>query len=409
MNKIRKWALWIAVFAAILGMVLSGLSTQRHIRIQREGLVQESYCAISDKINCDAVSMSSYSEIFGIPISWLGFLFYLCVLGMCVFAITSKKDRRSSVAISWFIACASVAYSIFLGYVSYAILDVFCIECFGMYVANLLLFVFLYVALNLPIKEAPMLVISYLKALVGKKVNLGFSPAVFQHIAIMVLVFIVGLFAIASIEAGNKRSTGDVKINELVNYFNEQSLYQLEVDPAWPVWGNPDAKVTIIEFSEFQCPFCKLAAFNVKPYLQQYKDDVRYYFVNYPLDNACNAGLDRPMHQMACAAAKAGYCANKKGDFWSYHDDVFRNQQKISNELLLSLAEKRGWNKDEFTACMNSDEADKRIKADIAIADSVYINSTPTIILNGRSMKYWKFPDFIHKVVQAEIKKAKTK
>ncbi len=407
MNSTKKWALWVCVVAALLGIALSWFSTVRHFRIQREGVIQESYCAISEKINCDAVSTSSYSEIFGIPISWLGVLFYLCVLGMALFAIFSKKDRRSSIAVSWFMACASIAYSLFLAYVSYVILDVFCIECFGMYVANALLFVFLFVALGMGINEIPKIIKSYLRAVFRKATSLEFKPALYSHAAAILVVFAVGVLGLAGVQAENKRSMGDVKTEELVRFYNEGSLYKIDVNPAWPVWGNPNAKTTIIEFSEYQCPFCKLAAFNVKPFLQEYKDDVRYYFVHYPLDNSCNASLDRPMHPMACASAKASYCAQKNGDFWSYHDDVFRNQQKINKSLLIELAERRGWNKDEFEACMNSEEADKRIKEDIATANSIYVNATPTILLNGKVMKYWKFPDFLRKAVKSEIKKAK--
>lgn len=407
MNSIRKWALWVAVFAAILGMVLSGFSTQRHLRIQREGLMEQSYCAVSDTINCDAVSTSSYSEMFGIPISWLGLLFYLCILGLTLFAIFSKKDRHSSVAISWFCACASIGYSVFLGYVSYVILDVFCVECFGMYVANILLFIFLYLAMNMKISKAPWLVVSYIKAFFGNKTALPFPAAIVQHIVVFVIVFAVGFGVITKLQAGNKRDTGDISAAELVKYFNEQSLYKIDINPEWPVWGNPDAKVAIIEFSEFQCPFCKLAAFNVKPFLQEYKDDIKYYFVHFPLDQSCNEKLQNQMHPMACEAARASVCAQKMGDFWGYHDDVFRNQKKISKDLLLQLAEKRGWDKAKFEECLASEEAAKRVKDDIAVAQSVYIEGTPTILLDGKIMKYWKFPEYLHKVVRSEIKKSK--
>jgi protein-disulfide isomerase/uncharacterized membrane protein len=403
----RRWALWAALAAALVGAAVAVLSTTEHLRLMREGLEQRSFCAISETINCDVVNASSYSEFLGVPIAWWGLCFYLLVGGMALVGARSKKDRRSTVAIAWFLTFGSLAYSAYLAYIAGAVLGVWCIECLTMYAVNIALFLFLFAALRVRVAEIPRFFADYLRAVFGKPSNLGFAPRLLPNAVAGLLVFLIGWGAIAAISSGGKARPDEATLGEKLTAFSMQSLYTIEPNPEWPVWGNPKAPVTIVEFSEFQCPFCRVAAFSVKPYLQEFRNDIRFYFVNYPLDNACNDSMPGPMHAFACSAAKAGICAQKLGDFWGFHDDLFRNQQKLSQELILSLADKRGWNRDEFAACIASPETDKRVKADLAAARKIYVSGTPTIFLNERKIRYWRDPKFLQAVVREEIKRAK--
>lgn len=403
----RKWALIIAVVATFLGITLSLLSTHQHLRIQREGLLNESYCAISDTVNCDIVNASSYSEFLGVPIAWWGFVFYLVILGMSLYALFSGQERRATVSIAWLMSAGSILYSAYLAYISFVVLGVTCIECMGMYFANILLFAFLFVALKMPVKAAPSLVAGYFRALLRRRSGLGYPTRIASHAACVIIAFLVGWLVIINVQAKGKGAMVDVDVDDLVKYFYMQSLHSLEVDPEWTSWGNPNAKVTLVEFSEFQCPFCRVSAFNVRPYLQEFKNDIRYYFVNYPLDTACNDEVKHQMHPMACFASKAGICADKRGDFWSFHDDIFRNQSKLSRDFILDLAKKRGWGEDEFLACIESPEVEETIQKEIAAARKVYVTGTPTIFLNGRKLRYWRDPKFMQRVVKDEIKGAK--
>lgn len=402
----RKWALYVVVAAAVLGIVIASVVTSQHMRIEKEGLLNESFCAISETINCDIVNASSYSEFIGVPISWWGLTFYLVMMGLALYAAISKGDARATVSIAWLMSIGSVLYSAYLAYILAYVLEVVCIECIAMYAVNALIFIFLFASLRMPVARMPSIVAGYARALFRRPHHLGFAPKIFSHAALVAFVFLVSWVVIANVQAsgqpGAKPST-----DEMVKYFYMQSLYSIDVDPDWQAWGNPDAKVTLIEFSEFQCPFCKLAAFGLKPYLQEFKKDVRLYFVNYPLDMQCNDQITHPMHPFACFAAKAGICAGKKGDFWSFHDDVFRNQQKISKEIIVGLAAKRGWNKDEFMACIDSPEVAESLKKQLDIANKIYVNATPTVLLNGRKVKYWRDPDFLRKIVREEIRNSK--
>ncbi|MFA4873858.1 MAG: thioredoxin domain-containing protein [bacterium] len=403
---IKRWALTVAAIAALVGAALAVLSTVQHLRIMSEGLEQQSFCAISERINCDVVNASSYSEFLGVPIAWWGVCYYIAIGGMALLARFSKRERRSSVAAAWFMSIGGLLYSAFLSYVSATILGVWCVECLVMYSANIFLFIFLYVAMGIPVSGAMQFVRDYALAVFGRSSNLGFAPKVITQAVAVAAVFMVGWGAMAAWQSRAPQGEERASLDEKVKAFYMQSLHEIKIDPDWPVWGNPKATVTIVEFSEFQCPFCRMAAFSVKPYLQEFKGDVRFYFVNYPLDNACNDSMKMPMHQYACLAAKAAICAGEKGKFWKFHDELFRNQKQLSQQTIMKLAEKQGWNRDEFMACVESPETDKRVRADIAAAKAIYVTGTPSLFINGRKLRYWRDPKFLQAIVEEEIKRS---
>lgn len=403
----KRWALIATCVAALTGLAVSVVSTSQHLRIWREGLETASFCAISEKINCDIVNASSYSKILGVPVSSFAFAFYLVICGMALFALLSQKNRRSTAAFAWFVSIGGLVCAAYFAYISTAILGVVCIECLIMYAMNLIVFILLFSSIDVHLRSVTGFVRNYILASVGRIANPEFSPKVVHHAAVLLAVFAACWFGMKAIEAKGKGPSDTVTTDEKSKAFYMQSLYSIEPDPAWPVWGNPSAKVTLVEYSEFQCPFCKMAAFNLKPYLQEFKKHIRLYFVNYPLDQACNSEMEHPMHQWACMAGKAGICANKLGSFWEFHDDLFREQQKLNEETILSIAEKHGWARGEFRACIDSPETDAQIKKDIASSKKIYVTGTPTIFLNNKKLRYWRDPDFLQRVVKEEIKRAK--
>ncbi len=404
----KRWALWVVIAAAVVGGFFSVLSTTQHLRIQREGLEQQSFCAFSETINCDIVNASSYSEFLGVPIAWWGLCYYLVMLLMAGFALRTRKDPRGTIAVAWFLSCGGILYSALLAYIAAVVLGVVCIECLSMYAANILLFVFLFVALGVKIGALPLFIRDYLLAALGRPSNLGFPVRFVNHAIAVAAVFGIGWIAFAAYDAQQPKGDDRASLREKVRAFQMQSLHEIRLDPSWPTWGNPDAKVTIVEFSDYQCPFCRLAAFSLKPYLQEFRRDVRLVFMNYPLDNACNDAMKGPMHPYACLAAKAALCGWKKGgDFWRFHDELFRNSRKLNEETVQGILEQGGVKREEAAECIASPEIDKMVRDQIASAQAIYVTGTPTIFVNGRKLKYWRDPKYVQAVVRAEIERAK--
>ncbi|MGA8220897.1 MAG: thioredoxin domain-containing protein [Candidatus Acidiferrales bacterium] len=147
-----------------------------------------------------------------------------------------------------------------------------------------------------------------------------------------------------------------------------------------PSRGPADARVTIVEFSDFQCPHCRQLYENMKILTEHYPQ-VRIVFKNFPLV---------AIHPWAMTAAIGGHCAFQQSPeaFWKVHDGLFENQDLVTTadvwERLVAYASQAGIDKDAFKACMASPEAKQAIEADIAEAQVLSVNSTPTAFVNGR-------------------------
>ena len=147
--------------------------------------------------------------------------------------------------------------------------------------------------------------------------------------------------------------------------------------------GDEDAPVTIVEFSDFQCPFCSRHFSQTQPQLQQNYIDtgkVVYYFKNLPLS----------FHPMADPAAQAAECAGKQGSFWEYHDYVFENQQTLSEENLKVWASDLGLDTGQFNECYDSKEFNDKIQADLAQAQQLGASGTPTFFIGNPEDGYVK-------------------
>ncbi|MBT3182738.1 MAG: thioredoxin domain-containing protein [Deltaproteobacteria bacterium] len=401
----RKWALIIALIVAFCGVTLSVISSTQYFRIQQGGLEKQSFCAINDTFNCDIVTASSYAKLFGVPNAWLGVLFYGAAALLIIFVIASKKQRKSTRTFLWFMSLWGLLFSIYLAYASFFIVGALCILCIGMYAVNILLFVLLFVSSPIPVRGFFGFLSDYIKGVFGKKTKLGGNTHILSHLAFIAAVFFIGLLIYSNVNAKYKKMKGNQDVDQLVKYHSMQSLHDIEVDPEWAMWGNPNAKVTLVEFSEYQCPFCRIAAFNIKPFLYEYKDDIKYYFVDFPLDNSCNLEMSRQMHPVACFAARAAQCAGRKDAFWSFHDEMFRNQKKLSEDFIVGLAKDRGWDVDEFKGCIDSPEIKELVSGELKAGRKAGVSGTPSLFIDGKKLKYWRNPDVLRAVVKEEIKR----
>ena len=143
-----------------------------------------------------------------------------------------------------------------------------------------------------------------------------------------------------------------------------------------PVKGSPNAPVTIVEFSDFQCPFCSRAVPTLKQIESEYPDKVRVAFKNQPL----------PFHQHARLAAQAAMAANEQGKFWEYHDKLFANQQALDRSSLERYAQEVGLDMGRFRSALDSNKFEAQISADAAEGSRLGASGTPTFYINGRQL-----------------------
>jgi len=148
-----------------------------------------------------------------------------------------------------------------------------------------------------------------------------------------------------------------------------------------PILGNKDAKVTVIEFADFQCPFCErffkdAEAGIIKDYVNSRK--VKFAFRHYAF-----------LGQESNFAAEASECANEQGKFWEYHDYLYNHQGPensgaFAKDKLIGFAKDLRLNVDQFSSCLNSDKYAKQVADDLAAGQKVGVSGTPTTFVNGQ-------------------------
>jgi len=148
--------------------------------------------------------------------------------------------------------------------------------------------------------------------------------------------------------------------------------------------GPADAPLTIIEFSDFECPACGMAFHDLHDLAEQHPELVRLIFHHFPLDSDCNPNVTVRMHRSACGAAIASECAARAGKFWEYHDLLFRAQDKLGRDDLIAKAVGLGIPAETFTACLDDPTARARVLGDTGAGAKVGVKSTPTLVINGR-------------------------
>jgi protein-disulfide isomerase len=140
-----------------------------------------------------------------------------------------------------------------------------------------------------------------------------------------------------------------------------------------PSFGSKSAKVTLIEFSDFECPYCSKAAETVSQIKKKYGDKVHFIFRQFPLG----------FHKNAQVAAEASLAANAQGKFWPYHDMLFQNQKKLDRESLDGYAKKLGLDMAKFKKALDSKTYEAAVKSDLKLGELAAVSGTPSLFLNG--------------------------
>lgn len=221
---------------------------------------------------------------------------------------------------------------------------------------------------------------------------------------ILVILLIIGSFVIGSMwtkikgleeKEGNKDEKVAASTPQPTGSVAGTQKVEVAVRPNDPVKGNPNAKVTIVEFSDFQCPFCARVLPTLKQVMETYPDKVRIVFKNYPL----------PFHQNAESAAMAALCAQEQGKFWEYHDRLFTNQESLSLNDLKKYAADLGLKTGDFNSCLDSKKYKKQVEEDLVEGNRVGVRGTPAFFINGQVLSgALPFENF-KAIIDEELKK----
>ncbi|MBN2718972.1 MAG: thioredoxin domain-containing protein [Deltaproteobacteria bacterium] len=329
-----------------------------------------SMCAISEGLNCETVALSPYSVFLNLPVSIWGIMGYLLIF---VFAAVSLKlnDRGRPLigAISGFSTIAFLS-SLLLATISFAKIDSMCLFCMGTYAVNSILLILSIIMLVKGPKNPFTAVRDDLIFLTRKPLLLGF-----------IVIMGIGPMAIAYARITPYWHTAG---------FDDMPSFSTGIDEDGNHWiGAATPSVTIIEYTDYECPYCRKAHKQLRELLSKYAGKVRVVHRHFPLDQACNPKIKQKFHQFACHFSTAVECAARGDKFWEMNDAIFSSQetQKAETIDVEKFAIQLGLDRSEFNQCLKDESIQKIILKNINQGIADYVSATPTFVVNGQAFK----------------------
>jgi len=177
----------------------------------------------------------------------------------------------------------------------------------------------------------------------------------------------------SEIQQAREKYTDSLRDKTQVSTLLQPPSVQVASDPA-RMKGSADAPVTILEFGDFQCPFCGKVQPVLQDLLDRYKGKVKLAYRDFPLSQ---------IHQHAEMAAEASRCALNQGKYWEMHDAMFADQVKLDKADLVKTAASLGIDQDSFESCLKSGKYKAMVEEDIEAGSHAGVNATPTFFING--------------------------
>lgn len=371
---------------ALIGFLISGwlLSTHMKYSTGQAALTESCNVFMKSSQGCAAIAVSDYSRPLGIPLPAIALGYYFSLLLLTFWAWRNPQSCYEPLYVAFLLATLAIPVTAVMVFIARTQLHSFCLGCAGLWTVNLLVWPLLVKQLELNWGNA----LGALGELVRPK-NLRLSKsrvntALGLSAASLVIFCVIGYTAQAMQAQASMYGDKDRAIKEYqegtVMFLNQETFTGPNVK------GSDAPVMDIVEFSDLQCPACRMAAQYFKPFLLKHGNEVRFSYQSFPLDGSCNAYTPNGMHRFGCIAAKSVICAGKQGKFFEYHDRVFDNQESLSAEIFTQFASDLDLDVTAFTACQSDPQTEALLQKNIEWGNSVKVEFTPTIIINGRKL-----------------------
>lgn len=329
----------------------------------------KSFCNINETFDCTAVEMSRFAELpGGIPLSGFAIAGYVLILILSLFALDSSLRKAIR---PWLIGLTgvSLAFSAVYLAIMVGVIGKLCLLCLFIDAINSALFV---VAWTLP---------------GGVKTDQPFpvTRVAGSAAGALVMAFLLtkGLDPMAEIKSADLQDHIESILSAPVSPMNlPASVFSV---------GPSEAPITVVKFSDYECPACRLGANSIHPLFKRYEKQVRFVFMNFPLASECNTdpNLKRTLHPFACEASAVAVCAGEQGRFLEAYESLFSHQGEFQKDKIsdLVLADVSGLDAAKLKACLAQPLTWERIRAESAAGVALKVQSTPTFFINGRKVE----------------------
>ena len=394
----------LAFVLAVGGLVVSVDAAYLHYRLLFDPRYT-SFCDVSAALSCTQVFASRFGTAFGVPVSIFGAIWFTAVLllvGTAQFGPAALRDNAPGYLFA--LSTLGLAVVLYLGYASFFVLKTACPLCLMTYAAVIGLFVTSGAATTFPMTTLPRRAAQDVRAWIASPLAIAITVLFFAGAASAVAFFPREGGGDAAVAAPAPPAPSQDQRSEFERWFTSLPRVPLIV----PAEG---AKVLIVDFSDFQCPFCRQAYYGFKPLLAKYNAQqpgaVRLVLKDYPLDSECNVNVrNGGPHPAACEAAVAVRLARTHNREEAMEEWLFSNQPAMTPPFVRQGAHDVG-QVDDFYAKYSSTL--ELVKGDIAFAHSLGVESTPTIFINGAKIAGVLAPQYFDQAIAYELQRAAAK
>ncbi len=351
----RRPALVAAAVLAAVGLVLAVVLVREHAVAHAGGT---SFCAINEYVNCDRVATSRYSVVLGLPVAMWGTLGYGLALLLALAGLSPRRRREGWPAgLLVLVAGVAAAAAVVLAAVSEAAVGALCLLCAGSWLVSFGLLAAAWRACR------PAGVAAAVRADVAVLRERPGQTAV----AVLAGVALVFLVAAAYPRYWETPRAQGVAAGET---------------PASVVPGAASpGRLTVVVFSDYECPACARAHQDTKALLAG-RTDVQLAPRQFPLDSDCNPAVKRRIHPGSCDLARVGICAEGQGKLEPMADLLYANQ--VTKRPVEELARAAGLDLAKLRACVASPETEARLRSEIEAGVRIGLRATPTFVVAGR-------------------------
>jgi protein-disulfide isomerase/uncharacterized membrane protein len=378
----------IRILLAVIGILLCLLGIYNEASIIINPDHKSSLCSFNETFDCSKAALSPYAKFLGIPTAGWGASFYLAMIVL-----------EGAPAILFLLSLISVIASLYLFYISATVLHAVCPVCFSQYIVNLLIFAVAF---------------SGAKKLSNLKSEI---VELFSARIVRTVIVVIGSLSLLTsfytyIQSARQTSTQQTGMQSFIAEWKSAPFYDFNIAQSGvlkdSIKGASDAKVTVVEFLDFECPACRAVAAEFRPLFEPQKEHARLVYKNYPLDKACNPSITQEMHINACFTAEIARCAGEQGKYWEAAEMLLEIPLEgkgplFQADILTKVKRLISLDGDAMSDCLRSHRQMEAIKADMKLAESVAIQGTPTFYVNGRKTPS-NSPSIVNAIIEEALK-----
>jgi len=371
---------WTVTVIALAGLADAAYLAVSHYRVYTD-VAYESFCAISQAINCDTVSQSPYSIFLGMPIpAWgvIGYIFFLLLLGLARLESANKKRMWP---LLFAVALIFSLYSIVLALISSFLINSFCIMCIVSYAINFLLLFYTWLigkrfysgGLYRGLQED----IRFLGQ--RRKLIAGLITPVFAGVILVWIFFPVYWYSEPPPLSANI-PTG-------------------ETEEGHPWIGADDADLVITEFADYLCFQCNKMHYYLRKLMVRFPGKIKIVHRHFPMDHRVNPIVKHPVHEGSGALAMFAIYAGTRDKFWQMNDLLFANARKTKILNVTGLAEAVGLDPGELARSVKKPEIWVKLKNDLVEGFKLGVTGTPTFVIDGQAYNGQIPPEIITRII----------